>query len=496
MKTQIITLEPHDDLISVRDKLAWAKTPRILLVWPLRGQVDLRPLDLKLLQRHASGLGAQLALVTRSEEMLQTAQGLGLPVFKTATEAQRAAWPPRRKPARPPQRPPRRNLRGLLEQARIKEPDWLAHPVSRVGFFVLAVLAVLAVAALFIPRAEIRLAFASQVQSVDLPMAASPDFDRLDLSGSLPAHPSSLTLNGSQSTRVSGTVSLPQQRARGSVRFSNLTGGAVAVPAGTVVSTLGNPAVHFVTLEKGEVPAGPGETLDVAVEALEGGASGNCAAGSIQAIQGAAGLSLAVTNPQATSGGRAQSLPGPNAADRQRARDLLLDSLSSKALTALAAETGGFLLPDTLQAEIEVESFDPPPGQPGESLSLSLEVTFTANYVSRSDLERLGQTVLGASHQAELAAVPDSLTWEALTSPVTAADGVTHWQMRLERRLYRPAPEAEVLALVQGRPPKYARQRLTEALTLATPPQITMRPAWWPWLPMISTRTQIVYSYP
>ena len=66
MKTQIITLESHDDLISVRDRLSWAKTPRILLVWPKYEKVTLRQVDLKVLQRHASSLGAQLGLVTRA----------------------------------------------------------------------------------------------------------------------------------------------------------------------------------------------------------------------------------------------------------------------------------------------------------------------------------------------------------------------------------------------------------------------------------------------
>ena len=58
MKTQIITLESHDDLISVRDRLSWAKTPRILLVWPKYEKVTLRQVDLKILQRHAASLGA------------------------------------------------------------------------------------------------------------------------------------------------------------------------------------------------------------------------------------------------------------------------------------------------------------------------------------------------------------------------------------------------------------------------------------------------------
>jgi len=53
VKTQIITLESHDDLISVRDRLSWAKTPRILLVWAKYEKVTLRQVDLKVLQRHA-----------------------------------------------------------------------------------------------------------------------------------------------------------------------------------------------------------------------------------------------------------------------------------------------------------------------------------------------------------------------------------------------------------------------------------------------------------
>jgi hypothetical protein len=65
MKTQLIPLESHDDLISIRDRMSWAKTPRILLVWPKSERIPLRPLDLKVLQRHATSLGAQLGLVTR-----------------------------------------------------------------------------------------------------------------------------------------------------------------------------------------------------------------------------------------------------------------------------------------------------------------------------------------------------------------------------------------------------------------------------------------------
>ena len=98
MKTQIITLESHDDLISVRDRMSWAKTPRILLVWPKFEKVTLRQVDLKILQRHAASLGAQLGIVSRVRRVRADAQALRIPVFTSTGEAQRVSWPkPRRK---------------------------------------------------------------------------------------------------------------------------------------------------------------------------------------------------------------------------------------------------------------------------------------------------------------------------------------------------------------------------------------------------------------
>src|SRR5688500_20307884 len=98
MRTQIITLESHDDLISVRDRMSWAKTPRILLVWPKYEKVTLRQVDLKVLQRHALSLGAQLGLVTRARRVRADAEALKIPVFestgdrKSGVEGERVEW--------------------------------------------------------------------------------------------------------------------------------------------------------------------------------------------------------------------------------------------------------------------------------------------------------------------------------------------------------------------------------------------------------------------
>src|ERR1041385_7265241 len=130
MKTQIITLESHDDLISVRDRMSWAKTPRILLVWPKYEKVTLRQVDLKVLQRHASSLGAQLGLVTRARRVRNDAEALRIPVFESTGQAQRVAWPkPRRR--RWTRRPPRKDLREKREGVSVTEEEWRGHPPTR-----------------------------------------------------------------------------------------------------------------------------------------------------------------------------------------------------------------------------------------------------------------------------------------------------------------------------------------------------------------------------
>src|SRR5512134_1278429 len=92
MKTHIIQLEQYDDIVSARDKMSWAKGDRILMVWPERGRVLYRRLDLALLQRQSQAQGAQLALVTQDPEVRYFAPRLGIPVFKSLRKAQRAAW--------------------------------------------------------------------------------------------------------------------------------------------------------------------------------------------------------------------------------------------------------------------------------------------------------------------------------------------------------------------------------------------------------------------
>src|SRR5512143_1964020 len=127
MKTQIIALEAHDDFISVRDRMSWAKSPRILLVWPKYEKITLRGADLRILQQHAASLGAEMGVITRKGDVRRDAERFGIPVFRSAAAAQRGAWGPR-KQLRPQgtERKPRERaeLEAMKAAARPREAKW------------------------------------------------------------------------------------------------------------------------------------------------------------------------------------------------------------------------------------------------------------------------------------------------------------------------------------------------------------------------------------
>ena len=92
MKVHIVHLDAHDDYVSTRDKLGWAKSPRVLIVWPKYGRILNRRLDLVLLQRYASQHNLQIGLVTHDAEVLDNAEALAIPTFDNADHITDAGW--------------------------------------------------------------------------------------------------------------------------------------------------------------------------------------------------------------------------------------------------------------------------------------------------------------------------------------------------------------------------------------------------------------------
>jgi hypothetical protein len=487
LKTQIITLESHDDLISVRDRLTWAKTPRILLVWPKYEDVSLRFLDLKVLQRHANSLGAQLGLVTRRASVRRDAEALHIPVFESARAAQRDVWPYRSSTERHIPRVPRRDLRALRESVYIKEPSWRTSLLGRVLTFTAGVLAVLAVAGLFIPRAAVTLYPESQVQSVIIPVSASESISSVSLTGSVPARAITVVLNEEGSLAISSQISVPRSKAKGVARFTNLSQAEVKIPGGSVLLTVGDPSVRFVTLNETHVPAGPQQFVDVPVEALSAGVQGNVDADSITIVEGPLGLSVSVTNPEPTEGGSNSKVTGPTDADRTRLRKVLMGNLLGEAEKQMRGELalGDILLMDSIDiSRILEETYSPEAGQPGKQLKLTMEVEFAARYILAEDLNQLALASLDASLPIDYSASALPV-FKPVDEPVTDLEGVTRFDLEVTRTLIHNVRFSQVFELVKGQRPEAVTDRLSENLSLRESPEIRLSPSWWPLMPLI-----------
>jgi len=497
MKTQIIPLEPHDDYVSIRDKMGWSKTPRILLVWPIHGRIALRLLDLKLIQRQAGFLGAQLGLVTNRSEVKLEAMELDIPFFSSTIMAQREKWDTGRPHLHLHRRGQKPDLKIMRDQVRPHETALYAHTVMRLLFFTIGVLAALVVGAAFIPRANITLTPISQTQAVTLPVVAGIKVQRVYLSGSVPARQARVVVDGSQTITATGQIVIFQEKSSGFARFRNLTDSRVFIPNGTIIKTQVEPVVRFITMQAGELAPGIDQTVDLPIYALDPGVRGNLGANQLQALEGSLGLSVAVTNPEHTTGGRERMVVAPSPDDRERVKNLLLTSLIGdvKTRSRYTLSTGDIVFPDTIQlSQIREETYYPPEGQPGSKLTIKLQAEYIFFYASHEDLVGLAHAVLSTSAPEGLIPIPDTININLIDTPVTDDSGLTHWQMRIEQKFQERMDIFKIIQLVQGRTPENASHQVEGIIPVSKPPLITLTPAWWPWLPIAPFRISVITS--
>jgi len=492
VKTQIIAVESHDDLISLRDRMSWAKTPRILLVIPAYVQTQLRQVDLKILQRHATSLGAQLGVVTRQRRLRMDAVELKLPVFESTSEAQRHPWPERKK-KQFLKRPPSKGLREKRGEVAIREAVWRANPIVRIGVFIIGVLAVLLFAGLFLPRAQVELTPVRQNQSLTIPVNANPLVTSVFITGSIPAKEKTLIVEGVQSVRVTGSGVLPQSKAKGQVMFQNLTEDQVVIPQGTVVRS-GD--IRFVTTEEGVVEEGIDNTIELPIEALDGGFESNLDAETINVIEGRLGLSLAVTNPEPTSGGRERSTVQATESDRDRAKALLLKTLEAEARTDLLDQfnSDDTLFDDTFAlSQVLYEEYDLPSGAAGTQLTLSMRAEFSILYADAADISELALLALNGSIPSGFMVAPDGqVKIISDGTPMSDENGSVKWSIQVERTIIPLWTHAQISGLILGLDPLEAESKLNKEFTLLNKPSVKLDPRGWPLVPIVPFRVDVI----
>lgn len=498
MKTQIIQLEPHDDTISVQDKMGWSQTGRVVLVWPSRGRLLDRRLDLVLLLRHSQSLGVQIALVTNDPEVRFQASSLGIPVYKSIRKAQKERW----------RRPKRSKFNSNLERDkgkdrleklqeilvnplhRKRETPTLSQPI-RLGLFAMGVLAVLSIAAVLLPSADIEIIPETRSQTITLSVEGSDSIDKINLTGILPIRRIKTIVEGRRSIQTTGSVTIPSGFATGMVLFTNLTDQSIRIPTGTVVST-SDSALRFITQSDGPLPAGPGEEIEIPIKALTPGSSANLRAGQINAIEGELGVFLTVENIEPTRGGSQSPSPAPAPIDRTQLREELISTLTQNALEEIRSslDPEDILLDETLSSyTVIAETYLPEDLQPASELELTLRLEFETSYVSVEDQELLANAVLNANIPESYTPIQDTTVIEHITSPKISTTG---WQMQFSREIQSEPSFTQAVNLSLGRSPDNASQLMVENMSLSAPPLIKTTPSWWPVMPLIPLRISVI----
>jgi hypothetical protein len=496
MKTYVIQLEQHDDLISVRDKMSWAKSPRILLIWPPHKQANIRPLDMVLLKRHAASLGARLGIASSSGVIRRAAMDTGIPVFKTSVEAQSEIWMslktnlPGRKSKR--RHIKRSDLRAERKYLSPGDPAWLRKSSVRIWIFSAGVLAVLVFFVLLLPSATIRISPASQPQKLRIPITIDPEATVVSISGIVPAYVLTTIVEGSGEISATGITSIPEARASGMVEFSNLTQSSVQIPEGTIIRTVSEPLVRFFITKPGVVPAGVGETIELPVRAIEGGFAGNVSPDSLQSIEGSLGLSLSVTNPEPLTGGIDANKTAANDDDRERLLEQVEESLFDQAMNEIEKlkPSGGYLIVNSFNTEPVSIVYDPPQGTPGATLSLNLKQKYQEYFIKSEDLASLGRLVLDSSLPEGYYPQDNTLMAVPVGSPAVDDNGEMTWELSAERVVLEELDPMEIISRVMGKTPIRAIENLS-SLHMAERPQITLSPSWWFFMPSIPLRISV-----
>lgn len=497
MKTHILHLESFDDIISACDRLTWAKSKRILVVWPETGSTLRRPLDLVLLKRKAEALGAQIAFVAHHPDILFHAPRLGIPVFKSIQQAQRDAW-----------RVPRRfrsasyslsldyRIKRVALPEKPPQPSPL-HPLLRLSIFTISVLAVLMMASVLLPSAKLQLTPQRITQEVTIQVRAFPEQSETHITGIVPLRPITITVEGRASMDTSGSMILPYQHATGTATFTNLTEKPVLVPKGTVVRTIGQPASRFVVTQQGEVPAGPGRSVDLAIRCLSAGSQGNIRSGEIQAIEGALNTQLVVTNREDLLGGSERIEPAPTLDDRRKLLEQLTQELETNAKRELenSLNQNDILIPGSYTVLEPLEAdFYPAEEQPAARIFLTLRIEMQAMVVSKQDLQDLAKQVLDSQIPSGYTARDHPITIQVQDPPTYTPEGEAQLQINASRQLQAEILEVQVVRLILFQPVSQAAKNISTHLLLAKEPDIYIFPTWWPWLPLLPFRIQVLIS--
>ena len=507
-RAEYIQLEPNDDANSVRERLSYVQSRRVLLIWPESGRALNKEVDLVLIQREAKRRNIRIALLTQDPEVIQQAKVLKISAFRTVGESEKKRWLRgtnkvfTRRFDRPQDAPEAQSLMPVASRI-LKERRY-----SRIGFLTnrttitLGILGVIVIAAFaLLPGASITVYQARTPITVQENLIADPEvIDANNVTRMIPVSPLRVTSEASGTVESSGRRQIANVPATGKVVFTNQTNLPLDIPANTTVSTSTGPPVLFRTAQDITLPASSDEAIEVDIEAIQNasGSIGNVEVGMINAVVGPLEDKVIVRNISPTSGGDSQFLPVVVADDQRRLLSIVRGQLQSEALAAMQEELSDteFIVLESIRIAEERDDWTEYSHEVdtiSESLSLSMRAVIEAMILDERFIQEIMFAQISSSLPTDQSLLPDSIrySWDSIQVDDTQIRLTAHASGEM-------LAEIDTVALagkLAGKPVEEAVQILLEEPSVArTPPPALRRTPeldWYNQMPLLAPRINI-----
>lgn len=503
---QVIRLSGKEDIHAIRTLIARAQAPRLLLVVPNHHEAFRGLVRFKMLARQAYDEGVQLALVTRDGRIRDLAQQVDLSTFNSVEAGRKARrWRAGQGvPAALPSSAERvplitnsaawgRGRQAVVERRKSigTRSNW-GENIMLAGLIFGMMIILSAVLLLLVPSARITLVPIQVPLDITFQVTVDPTAREIDFGeGIVPAQVIRQDVQGTFEMATSGRQDVPVELSQGDVLLINVTGQAVTVPTDTVVSTASGNPIRFRTLRAASLPAQINARVEVPIEAVSPGPSGNVGPQQISRIEGAAATAVRVLNQSGTEGGGVQQRAVVTAADRDQLREQLEQRLLQEgraALERLLEETpeDDYLIPDIITMEITSESFNGGVDDQLDVLTLELRARVSGMVVQRDALVRVSRQRVRDEVPANYRLLDDGYTVVPGETRVVD-DGLPIMAVRTQAIAGAQLAADEIRSLVRGQPIDEAHAALLQRLPIAADPAITVTPDWWnrmPYLPL------------
>jgi hypothetical protein len=501
MKTQVIYLEPQDDLQTIQDKINWGKSERVLVVYPTSSPPLRRKIDLVRLERFSRKKGSQFAVVTNRDDIRNFARELGISVFPNRRVAQLADWD------QPPVKA--RDLDFTLSSKEEKEelktkstspetPKWMESKYFRNWILSIAVIAILSVLFNLLPAADVQIAPKISLQSVQLEIRIDPDAETYNLAGIIPAEIVTVTVETEGSIPTTGRLISPSTYASGEVTFTNLTDQEYLIPAGTVIRTDSENPQKYLTVDDVHMAAEAGAEVTADVIAENPGVSGNAPAYSLTRLDGQLSFQASVSNQTNITGGKSVSNKAPSELDFE---DLKTELLADLLLIAKNEAQNKTIIQDILISEILnnltiiSETYSPENIQPADELSLELVVEYEFLVIRGAMLNPMLEQILDSHLGSGQTARNNSLSIRMISSAGSYLKNSDTLTIRAQRQIYDIPDNFSIANSIKGKPVNDVVILLSDPDIYGAEPIISSKPYWWPWLPFSPQRINIEVVY-